>query len=649
MSTSEKSRPVFPRRAVVTGGMPYGDKQLHFGHVGGMFVHADIYARFLRDRIGGENVIFISGTDCYGAGIEVKFQEARESGFAGTIEDFLRKNHETQKETLDAYGISLNLFAASALGEAKDIHAGMSADIFDSLYKNGYLHIDEVMQFFDEESQTFLNGRQVEGRCPIANCRSEKAYADECSLGHQYSPGELIDPVAATTGTQPSLKAVKNWYFDLERFSDALKLRQHHLRDEGISRRILLSTVDEFLRDPAIYIKTEDMDGLRKACAGMPPHAADINEENKSATLTFKILEDRERACDILRERKIRFRTCTALVPLRLSGNVKWGISVPDKDGVGGRTFWVWPESLWAPISFTRTYLKDAEPWEKWWHDPDAHVYQFIGEDNIYFYALAEMGLFMALGQIAGRDAEAGLPTIIPNRHAFFGNKKASSSGAVRPPKAMELLDFYTAEQLRMHFAHMALQSNSVSFNPKALLENQTGFDATLAEGNILTNVFNRLIRSCFYTMQKYFDGKLPDCRVGEETKRASDEMISEYEWAMYRFEFSHVIDLIDVYLREANKSWAEKSKEAESANDGELRAQILADTFHVVRVAATLLHPFAPNGTEMVREYLRFDERLWDWAYINEPLRFFMDGAHFFKFLEPRVDFFAKHPSQLG
>ena len=62
-------RPEFTKRAVITGGMPYGNKTLHFGHVGGMYVHADVYARFLRDRIGKVNVIFVSGTDCYGSPI----------------------------------------------------------------------------------------------------------------------------------------------------------------------------------------------------------------------------------------------------------------------------------------------------------------------------------------------------------------------------------------------------------------------------------------------------------------------------------------------------------------------------------------------------------------------------------------------------
>ena len=63
MSNNETfERQIWPARAVVTAGMPYGNKPLHFGHIGGMYVHADVFARFLRDRIGKENVIFVSGT-----------------------------------------------------------------------------------------------------------------------------------------------------------------------------------------------------------------------------------------------------------------------------------------------------------------------------------------------------------------------------------------------------------------------------------------------------------------------------------------------------------------------------------------------------------------------------------------------------------
>ena len=130
MTNDGVGRPSFPKRAVVTAGMPYGNKELHFGHVGGVFVHADIFARFLRDRIGKENVIFVSGTDCYGATIEAGFEQAVANGFCGALADYVAQNHERQKETLSRYRISLDLFGASALGEAGSIHSDLSATIF---------------------------------------------------------------------------------------------------------------------------------------------------------------------------------------------------------------------------------------------------------------------------------------------------------------------------------------------------------------------------------------------------------------------------------------------------------------------------------------------------------------------------------------
>ena len=82
---------VWPKRAVVTAGMPYGNKPLHFGHIAGVFVPADCFARFLRDRIGAENVRFISGTDCFGSPINEGYRKLVEAGeFDGTIEDSTR-------------------------------------------------------------------------------------------------------------------------------------------------------------------------------------------------------------------------------------------------------------------------------------------------------------------------------------------------------------------------------------------------------------------------------------------------------------------------------------------------------------------------------------------------------------------------------
>ena len=107
----EIPRPVFPKRAVITGGMPYGNKELHFGHVGGMFVFADTFARFMRDRIGKENVIFVGGTDCYGSPIAEGWRVKVKNGeFDGTLEQFVQRNHDKQQATLDAIYTKTNDF-----------------------------------------------------------------------------------------------------------------------------------------------------------------------------------------------------------------------------------------------------------------------------------------------------------------------------------------------------------------------------------------------------------------------------------------------------------------------------------------------------------------------------------------------------------
>ena len=147
---SRDNRPSFPKRAVITGGMPYGNKQLHFGHVGGVFVFADVYARFLRDRIGKENVIFVSGTDCYGSPIAEAYRKLKENGYEGSIRDFVQFNHDAQEKTLNDYNISLDLFGASALGKTAEVHDRVSEKVIRKLYELGHLEKISTAQFYDE-------------------------------------------------------------------------------------------------------------------------------------------------------------------------------------------------------------------------------------------------------------------------------------------------------------------------------------------------------------------------------------------------------------------------------------------------------------------------------------------------------------------
>ncbi|WP_346962297.1 class I tRNA ligase family protein [Clostridium sp.] len=655
-------RPIFPKKAIITAGMPYGNKELHFGHIGGVFVHADTFARFLRDRIGNENVIFVSGTDCYGSPISASYLKLVEEGqYEGSIQDYVRENHEKQKEVLNKYETSLNLYATSALDRAGEIHKEVSEEIFNKLYENGYLVKLSSPQFYDPDFKVLLNGRQVVGKCPIEGCNSDKAYADECALGHQYMPNELIDPKSALSGKTPELRDVTNWYFKLEEYNNTLIEKVNYLRANSNWRKNLLNTIEEFLKPPVIYVKRKQLEGITNLEEKLPKHTIIDEPKKPSVTFIFENLQDRDTAREIFDDLGIRFRTGKTLVPFRLSGNVEWGIEIPEKEELKNLTFWVWPESLWAPISFTKTYLesigKNPDEWTEWWHSDDAKVYQFIGEDNIYFYGIAEMALFMALRGISSEDKiqweKINLPQLVANNHLLFMDRKASSSGTIKPPMAGELLEHYTAEQLRMHFLSLGLSKKSVSFAPQAFMdeEDKQGPDTVLKDGNLLTNVFNRLVRSCFYTAQKYFDGKIPVGEISNSIIEESNEAILTYERHMYNHEFHSVTYVLDSYIRNMNKHWVNNMKVADSSDDNELRKQILIDSFHAIRTAITLIHPIAPSSCEMVREYLNANEQLWNWDHIFEPIYAFVGDTltHKLKYLEPRIDFFEKHQSQIS
>ncbi|MBE6846269.1 MAG: methionine--tRNA ligase [Ruminococcus sp.] len=653
----EIPRPVFPKRAVITGGMPYGNKELHFGHVGGMLVFADTYARFLRDRIGKENVIFVSGTDCYGSPIAEGWRKKVADGeFEGTLEEFVQHNHDKQKNTLKSYGISPNLFGASGLGRSKEIHAELTLEVLNALYKKGQLNKITTMQFFDEKAGVFLNGRQVVGKCPVEGCTSEKGYADECDLGHQYMPENLLNPVSTLTGETPTMKPVTNWYFKLRDYEQLLKDWIEALQKRKDVRPVVCKTISEFLKPPVIYIKREFEEKYFTLRDTMPAHEYLEEKKKPSFTIEFKALSDCDEACRILTENGIRYRTGKTLVPFRLTGNIEWGVPAPELEDSKGLTVWVWPESLWAPISFTQAYLeqegRNRDEWKDYWCSKDATVYQFIGQDNIYFYGIAEPAIWMALQEAENKTAspdngELQMPIIVANHHILFLDKKASSSGQVKPPMADELLDHYTPEQLRMHWLGLGLGQRSVSFMPKPYNPDAKPEDAdpVVKDGLLLSNVYNRIIRTAFYTTQNNLDGIMPDNQPEESFLADAKKAVLEYERHMAKFSFHQCTYVLDSYIRNASKYMAKALKP--DAQSKEELSQTLANLFYMIRITASLLHPMAPFGTEKVREYLQVDERIWSWDTILEPLTYFTEKNHKLMFLPPRTDFFTRHESQ--
>ncbi len=705
-----ESRPAWPRRAIVTAGEPYGNKGLHFGHVGGVFVPADFFARFLRDRLGRENVIFTSGTDCYGSPIMESYRKLRENeGYDKSISEYVESNHSRQAATLNNYGISCDIYGGSGLEPAAPIHEQVTAEVINRLHERGVISKRSTLQFFDTSANTFLNGRQVIGRCPIQGCKSEKAYADECDLGHQFEPEELIAPKSQLTGEVPELRPVDNLYFDLPAYLDFMKDYTAELARDSQVRSVVSKTMEEWLLPAQLYIQNKFREAFEAIESELPEHTIVEPEGNKSSfTVVFPSWKERDEAHAVLGCGGVRFRSGKALVPFRITGNITWGVPVPEIDGVHDVTCWCWPESLWAPISYTRAVLaRDAkrlgitegvaaqdaalmgepsadstqvpEPpyahgsldWHDWWCSDDAAIYQFIGQDNIYFYCIAQTAMWKAL------DWNLHQSTVSANYHLLYMGKKASSSSQTPPPPADDLLNHYTCEQMRAHWLSLGLSEKPVSFSPKAYDTRVSGkdkdgneiracddkrvIDPALKEGALLTGVFNRLARSCFYGVAvkeddeaSYRTGCIPAGEPSAEVMGASQQAALAFEQYMYKFETHHALSVCDEYLRAANKRWSDASKAAKNAEDDNAMTQALVNAFHELRVATILMHGIVPAGCELICEYFDIDPVVFfSWDHIFESTDCFIEslgetaGEHAVKPLPPRFDFFAKHPSQ--
>ena len=653
-------RPTFSKRAVVTAGMPYGNKNLHYGHVLGMALYADFMARFLRDRIGKDNVIFVSGSDCYGSPSMEGYRKLQEKGFTGTIEDMIQEKYESHLKDWADYEIGFNRYYGSSLEPAKDIHRQTSEEIFEKLYNNGHLKKMSTLQFYDEKHKTFLNGRQVIGKCPYEGCASEKGYADECDFNHQYLPQDLIDPISTLSGEKPVLKEISNWYYDLDEDLENVSAWLDYVDKNTPIRKYAVKELREFLKKPEVYIKKDNFLKYESIKSQLPTHEVKEDKSKASFVLVFDRLADRENACLALSHNDIHYRTGKTLTPFRMSGNIEWGIPVPVKENLKGLTFYCWPESLWAPISFTKTYLKEKgcgdDEWKNWWCSHDSSIWQVLGEDNMQFYGIPQHSMWLATQKgdpvLPAPEGELQMSNLIINKFSMFLGAKASSSGKIKAPSPSELLDYYTSDQLRMHFLGLSVGNTSVSFMPKPFNPDakEDELDPVLKDGNLLTNVYNRVLRSLFYTWQKDFGGVVPFGEVTEEVLKDCTMSILKYEKLMKENKFHMVMYELDSLIRNANKYWVKNINLADANNDIELKKQTIIDVLHMAKVAMVLLHPVVPKSIENLAEFLNVNDEIFSWNKIECPIYDFVENPKDYRpnTLEPKQDFFKKHPSQL-
>ncbi|MBT8265969.1 MAG: methionine--tRNA ligase [Bacteroidia bacterium] len=199
------------QRITITAALPYTNGPIHIGHLAGVYVPSDIYARY--NRILGKDVAFICGSDEHGVPITIK---AKKEGVSP--QDIVDKYHAIIKKSFEDFGITFDNYSRTT---AK-IHHETASNFFKTLYDKGEFIEEITEQLYDAEAKQFLADRFVVGTCP--KCGNEESYGDQCeNCGTSHNATDLINPKSAITGATPSLKKTKHWFLPLDKHEDFLK------------------------------------------------------------------------------------------------------------------------------------------------------------------------------------------------------------------------------------------------------------------------------------------------------------------------------------------------------------------------------------------------------------------------------------------
>lgn len=206
------------KRTLITAALPYANGPVHIGHLAGVYIPADIYARYL--RLKGQEVLFVCGSDEHGVPIAIRAQKE-----GVTPQDIVDRYHTIIRDSFARFGMTFDIYSRTT----SPTHREHASAFFRTLYDKGAFTEEETEQYYDPEARQFLADRYIVGTCP--RCQNDHAYGDQCeSCGSTLNPTDLIHPHSAISGATPILKKTKHWYLPLDQHEPFLRewiLEQH--------------------------------------------------------------------------------------------------------------------------------------------------------------------------------------------------------------------------------------------------------------------------------------------------------------------------------------------------------------------------------------------------------------------------------------
>lgn len=591
-----------PKTAVVTAGMPYANGPLHIGHLAGALVPPDILARYMRMLIGSDNVLFVCGSDDHGSATEVA---AIKKGMS--VREFIDQIHDTQKTTLDRYAISLNVYSGTSSPECFPMHSELSQDFIRKLYKNGMLEKKVSKQWFDSKINRFLQDRNVTGKCPNPNCTNMGAYSDECEVcGTQYDPSELINPKSSLSDSTPVLKDTVHWWLDLWKVSD--QLAEWIETKQGKWRTPVFNDVYGTVL-PAFQFDNTHEPLFKELRAELPKHKSRY-APGKKVVVQCERKDLMNQARKILEDKGIPCTLLDGWAHRSITRDISWGIPLPkDLDPeMEGKTLYVWPDSLIAPISFSKVALqkqgRNIAEHDKFWRDPESKIYQFLGQDNVYFYVLMQGAMWLGTQDQTDHLPKAGelqLTDIFGCFHLMVDGEKMSKTRG-NFFTGDQLLDEkgYHPDQVRYFLALLSLPEKSSNFD----------FNTFNERNKFLAGPLNAALEKPIAAVHSKFEGIVPDGKILEKAEKETMQIVQRYLKSMEKAEYSTLLFAVENYARLINSFFVQyKPHDDRAPLEG--RVDALYTSFYVLKNLMIMLYPFAPITMEKLRQSLNLPENV--------------------------------------
>jgi methionyl-tRNA synthetase len=601
-----------PTRAVVTAGMPYANGPVHLGHLAGAHVPADIYARYLRMLIGADRVLYVCGTDDHGSTSELSALNAGKP-----IREFIDGIHSDQSKTMGLFDISFDIYTGTSRDECFGIHRDVAQDFIRRMFHNGLLEKRSSKQWFDPKLGRFLQDRFVRGKCPNPKCDNTAAYSDECDrCGSQHNATDLTAPQSALSDVTPELRETTHWWLDMWKVSDTLK-QWIQSKEKTWRSAVFLEVINTVL--PSLRFDNTHESTYKELKDTLPKHKSKY-AAGKKVMLQCDNKNDLSKARETLESKGIHCELVDGWAHRSISRDVAWGIPLPidlDPD-MKGKTLYVWPDSLIAPISFSKVALKKKglrpDESDLFWKDPKARIYQFLGQDNVFFYTLMQGAMWLGTQTDPNRlpiEGDYQLTDIFSVFHLMVdGDKMSKSRGNFYTGDQLIHEKGYSADQIRYFVALLSLPEKSSNFDFGMLAE----------RNKFLAGPMNAAFEKPISACHSKFDGRVPDGKINAKVLEESTKMIQRYLRSMEKAEYSTLLYAIENYTRSINSMFTQFKPHDDRFPQSE-RQDALFTCFYVLKNIMIMLYPFVPSTMDKLRESLQLGREIFSIDELGIPI----------------------------